>query len=148
MTDLVFVDTNVLVYARDAGEPEKRPKAEAWIAHLWRAGTGRLSVQVLREFYVTVTARLDAAVALAEARRDVRDLLAWRRDIQESSLVEVAWRIEDRHKVHWWDALIVGAAQRLGCRYLLSEDFSAGAKFDDLEVVNPFERAPEQLPGD
>lgn len=147
MTDLVFVDTNVLVYARDAGEAEKRPKAEAWLAHLWRAGAGRLSVQVLREFYVTVTAKLDAAVPVSEARRDVRDLLAWRRDIEESSLVEEAWRIEDRHKVHWWDALIVGAAQRLGCRYLLSEDFSAKARFDDLEVVNPFERAPEQVLG-
>ena len=110
MTDLVFVDTNVLVYARDAGEPDKQPRAEEWLAHLWRSAAGRVSAQVLREFYVTVTAKLDAAVPRSEARKDVRDLLAWRHDIEEAHLVEDAWRIEDRHKIHWWDALIVAAA--------------------------------------
>lgn len=145
MTALVFVDANVLVYARDAGEQEKRPKAEAWLAHLWRSGTGRLSPQVLREFYVTVTVKLDAVVPRDEARDDVRNLLSWARDLSEPSLVEDAWRIEDRYKLHWWDTLIVAAAQRLGCRYLLSEDFTHGAAFDKLEVVSPFERTPEQV---
>jgi predicted nucleic acid-binding protein len=148
MTDLVFVDTNVLVYARDAGEPDKQPKAAEWLEHLWRSAKGRVSVQVLREFYVTVTSKLDAAVPRGEARKDVRDLLLWRHDIEEALVVEDAWRIEDRHKIHWWDALIVAAAQRYGCRYLLSEDFSAGATFDKLEVVNPFDRRPEQVLGD
>lgn len=147
MTALVFVDANVLVYARDMGEPEKRPRAEAWLAHLWRSGTGRLSPQVLREFYLTVTAKLDAAVPRGEARDDVRDLLSWARDLSEPALAEDAWRIEDRYKVHWWDALIVAAAQRLRCRYLLSEDFTPGALFDDLEVVTPLNRTPEQVLG-
>lgn len=147
MSDLVFVDANVLVYARDAGEAEKRPKAEAWLAHLWRSGTGRVSAQVLREFYVTVTAKLDAAVPRGEAREDVRNLLSWARDLSEPALVEDAWRVEDRHKVQWWDALIVAAAQRLGCRYLLSEDLSLGTSFDKVEVVSPFERTPEQVLG-
>lgn len=147
MTALVFVDANVLVYARDVGEPEKRPKAEAWLAHLWRSGTGRVSAQVLREFYVTVTAKLDASVPRAEAREDVRNLLAWERHLPETRLAEDAWRIEDRYQLHWWDGLIVGAAQQLGCKYLLSEDFSPGARFDDLEVVSPFERTAEQVLG-
>jgi len=147
MTDLVFVDTNVLVYARDVGEPEKRPKAEAWLARLWSSGSGRLSSQVLREFYVTVTAKLDAAVPRGETRDDVRNLLAWAREVPESKLVEEAWRIEDRYQLHWWDALIVGAAQQLGCRYLLSEDFSPGTSYEDLEVVSPFQRTPGQILG-
>jgi hypothetical protein len=29
----VFVDSGVLVYARDASEPEKQPQAAAWIGH-------------------------------------------------------------------------------------------------------------------
>lgn len=147
MTDLVFVDTNVLVYARDAGEPEKQPRAEAWLAHLWRTAAGRVSAQVLREFYVTVTAKLDGAVPRSEARKDVRDLLAWRHDVEEAQLLEAAWRVQDKHRIHWWDALIVAGAECLGCRYLVSEDFSAGAKFGSLEVVNPFERTPEQVLG-
>ncbi len=44
----------------------------------------------------------------------------------------------------WWDALIVAAAQRVGCRTLLSEDFQAGQKFGDLTVVNPFATAPPE----
>ena len=54
----VFVDTNILVYCRDASEPEKQQKAMAWMTRLWETGCGRLSFQVLQEFYVTVTQKL------------------------------------------------------------------------------------------
>jgi predicted nucleic acid-binding protein len=54
----VFVDTNVLVFARDASEPVKQPQAAAWIDHLWRTRTARLSFQVLQEYYATTTRRL------------------------------------------------------------------------------------------
>jgi hypothetical protein len=41
------------------------------MAHLWETGEGRLSLQVLREYYVTVTAMLDPGLGAAEAREDV-----------------------------------------------------------------------------
>ncbi len=44
----VFVDANVLVYARDSSEVEKqRRRASAWVDELWRRRSGRLSTQVL-----------------------------------------------------------------------------------------------------
>src|SRR5206468_1853768 len=55
----VFTDTNVLVYSRDTAEPEKQRKARAWMTHLWTTRQGRLSYQVLQEFYVTVTEKLE-----------------------------------------------------------------------------------------
>ena len=110
MTAPVFVDTNVLVYARDTAEPEKCAAAEAWLSHLWKSGAGRVSPQVLREYYVTVTRKLDPSMTPAKARLDVRNLLTWSRDIAEGPVLEQAWRIEDRHEIAWWDALIVGAA--------------------------------------
>ena len=58
MTDKVFVDTNVLVYSRDASEPPKQKQAMAWMVRLWREQTGRLSFQVLNAFCVTVTNKL------------------------------------------------------------------------------------------
>lgn len=61
MPDLVFVDTNVLVYARDAARAEKQARAAAWMRHLWESRTGRLSFQVLQEYYVTVSAKLRPA---------------------------------------------------------------------------------------
>ena len=74
----VFVDTNVLVYARDASERDKQRRASAWMAHLWRTGSGRLSVQVLQEYYVTVTRKLQPGLPKKDARADVQDLLAWK----------------------------------------------------------------------
>ena len=40
MTAKVFVDTNVLVYSRDASEPHKQAQAMAWMAHLWQHQDG------------------------------------------------------------------------------------------------------------
>ena len=58
MTAAVFVDTNVLVYARDAASPEKQGRAAAWIRTLWQSRAGRLSVQILQEYYAVVTRKL------------------------------------------------------------------------------------------
>ena len=134
----VFVDSNVLVYARDASEPEKQEKALAWMERLWSPGAGRLSFQVLQEFYVTVTEKLKPGLNVAHARSDVRSLLTWRPIPIDGRVIEGAWSIQDRFKLSWWDALIVSAAQIGGCRYLLSEDFQEGQRFGGLHVVHPF----------
>jgi predicted nucleic acid-binding protein len=77
MSGRCFVDTNVLVYARDASEVEKQARAQEWLEPLWRRRSGRTSFQVLSEFYVTVTQKLSPGMAPEEARRDVRNLLVW-----------------------------------------------------------------------
>jgi predicted nucleic acid-binding protein len=50
-----FVDTNVLVYAHDPSAREKHQQAKALLKALWGSGAGCLSVQVLQEFYTTIT---------------------------------------------------------------------------------------------
>jgi hypothetical protein len=77
MSAKVFVDTNVLVYARDDSEPEKQQKAMAWMMHLWTSQAGRLSFQILQEFYSTVTQKLHPGMDLQSARNDVQSLFAW-----------------------------------------------------------------------
>ena len=145
MSAKVFVDTNVLVYCRDASEPEKQARAAAWMAVLWEQRTGRLSFQVLQEYYVTVTAKLSPGLPRDLARREVRALLAWRPLPTDARLLEGAWLLQDRHRLPWWDALIVAAAQGEGCRYLLSEDFQEGYAWGDMTVVNPFRTGPEAV---
>jgi predicted nucleic acid-binding protein len=129
----VFVDTNVLVYARDAAEPEKQPQAAAWIDHLWRTRTARLSFQVLQEYYAATTRKLKPGLTPEQARADVRDLL------------EAGWWLEDRFGLSCWDALIVAAARTAGCEYLLTEDLQHGAELEGLRVVNPFRVAAGSL---
>jgi predicted nucleic acid-binding protein len=71
MTARVFVDTNVLVYARDRTDEEKHARALEWLAALWQERAGRLSWQVLQEYYVTATRKLEPPRDLADAREDV-----------------------------------------------------------------------------
>ena len=145
MTGKVFVDTNVLVYCRDASEPDKQEHAQAWLSALWERRTGRLSFQVLQEFYVTVTAKLALGLSPESARLNVRQLLAWKPVTVDDRLLEEAWRLQDRYRFPWWDALIVAAAQISACGYLLSEDFQDGMEMGDLKVLNPFLNRPEDF---
>jgi len=141
----VFVDTNVLVYARDASEPEKQPQAAAWIDHLCRTRTARLSFQVLQEYYATTTRKLEPGLTPEQARADVRDLLAWRPVSVGTDLLELGWSVEDRFGLSCWDALIVAAARIAGCECLLTEDLQHGAELEGLQVVSPFRAAAGSL---
>jgi len=86
MADRYFVDTNVLVYARDASEPEKQPVARAWMQWLWKRQAGRLSTQVLQEFYQTVTRKLQPGLDPTVARSECKFLLT--EDLQTSQIVD------------------------------------------------------------
>ena len=145
MTAPVFVDTNVLVYARDSAAGSKQPAALAWMDHLWQSRQGRLSFQVLSEFYVTVTTKLRPGMTPEIARRDVRALSAWRPVAVDNTVIQGAWLLQDRYGVSWWDALIVSAAQAADCEYLLSEDFQEGQEVGGIRVINPFKITPSQL---
>jgi predicted nucleic acid-binding protein len=134
----VFADTNLLVYARDASDPEKHTTARSWMEHLWTSASGRLSVQVLQEYYVTVTRKLQPGLPKEEARADVRDLAVWLPIRIDGSIVEAAWDVEDRYGLSFWDALIVSAAQAAGCGILLTEDLQHDLDIDGLRVVDPF----------
>ena len=138
MNDSVFVDTNILLYARDTAQPGKQAVALAWMAALWRNRRGRLSFQVLQEFYVNATQKLKPGLAVEPARQDVRNLLAWRPVKTDTALLESAWGLADRFGFSWWDAQIVAAARHSGCGILLSEDMQNGMAVDGMTFVNPF----------
>ena len=145
MTEPVFVDTSVLVYARDASAGEKQPRAQEWIAHLWRAQTGRVSFQVLHEYYVTVTRKLKPGLSQTEAREEIRNLMTWRPRATDDTVVEGAWAIEDRFGLNFWDALLVSAAHAAGCRYMLTEDLQHGQDLDGVKVLSPFVAGPASV---
>ena len=148
MTARVFVDSNVLVYTLDSREADKQARAAAWLEHLWSNRRGRLSFQVLQEFYVNVTRKVRPPVEEEEARRVVRSLLAWQPVRVGAGELEAAWSIRDRHALSWWDALIVAAAESSDCRYLLTEDLQHGRDLGGVRIVSPFRTAPAELPTD
>ena len=145
MTATIFVDTNVLVYRRDSAQGDKQAQAAAWMERLWAERGGRLSYQVLQEYYVTVTSKLKPGLELESARNDVRSLLAWKPVTIDAGVVDAAWVIQDRYGLSWWDALIVAAAQVANCRFLLTEDLQEGQELGEVRVVSPFNNSPESL---
>ena len=138
MTVKSFVDTNILVYAYDRSAGEKHVTARHLLEELWKSGDGILSTQVLQEFYVNARRKADKPVSARSARSLIADYLVWDPIVNDGTSVLDAIDVERRFKISFWDALIVVAAQTGGADILLSEDFSHGRKFGDVEVVNPF----------
>jgi predicted nucleic acid-binding protein len=136
MSAPVFVDTNVLVYADDRGEPEKQRDAQNLINRVLAGNTGRVSLQVLQEYVAVATRKLKMDAAIV--RRRVELYRAF--DIVKLDSDDLLAAI-DLHRLHLfsiWDALIVRAALIAGCRKLYTEDLQPGFRIEKLEIVNPF----------
>lgn len=140
----VFVDTNVFLYALDPADLKKHQAARQWREELWRHGLGRISFQVLQEFYVKAIQKWPRV--REEARAEVRDLLAWQPVALDASILERGWKLQDRYQLSFWDALIVAAAKSSGCGYLLTEDLQTNQNLDGVLVISPFLTNPSSLP--
>ena len=141
-----FVDTNVLLYPHDLSHSEKRAQAKLWLDWLWENTCGAVSWQVLQEFYWNACKKFGVAPELARER--VSAMSEWEPPETTVGLIERAWHWTDEAQVNFWDALILAAAERTACRFLLSEDFQAGRIFGSVTIVNPFETSPPPLAPD
>ncbi len=137
MSAKTFVDTNLLVYAFDADAGAKQDRAIEVLAELWRDRDGRLSTQVLQEFYVSVTRKLAARLSKPAARRAVDLYSSWCVEIAPADIV-TAFRIEDEARISFRDAVIFAMALKSGARRVLSEDLNPGQKIAGIKIENPF----------
>ena len=133
-----FVDANVLVYAHDASAGPKQAAAEALLADLWESGTGCLSVQVLQEFFVTVTRKVAAPLPVDEAAERIRELAAWRVFSPDAGDVLAAIALHQKTALGFRDAMIVHAAAESGCDILWTEDLDDGQVIRSVRIRNPF----------
>jgi predicted nucleic acid-binding protein len=133
-----FVDTNVLAYAHDLSETQRRPIAQAALDELWRTRTGTLSTQVLSEFYVVATRKFHPPMARRAAREVIGAYSAWPVVAVDAALILAASTLEERHTLSFWDALIIEAAARAGATRLFSEDLQTGRRIRGLTIENPF----------
>ncbi|HYX24806.1 MAG TPA: PIN domain-containing protein [Thermoanaerobaculia bacterium] len=133
-----FVDANVLVYAEDRDAGSKHAIARSLIADLWRSGEGVLSVQVLQEFFVTVTRKIPRPLSPDEALAIVEQYLTWQVVENTGDLLLAGIRLASELKVSFWDALIIQAARTEHCDRLWTEDLNHGQRIGGLTIVNPF----------
>ena len=135
-----FVDANILVYAEDASAAAKQAKAAELVGRLWSSRTGCLSVQVLQEFFVTVTLKVPKPMASEDAEERVRDLSRWTVFAPSTDDVLSAIALGRRHHLSFWDAMIVEAASQLGCTTLWTEDLQHGSRLRGVLIRNPFSK--------
>lgn len=131
-----FVDTNVLVYAVDDADPVKRDRAREVLGD--SAAQLVLSAQVLSEFYVVVTRKLEAPLSEQDAAEAVRDLARLPVVVADAELVMAAVALSRQAQLSFWDAQIVAAASVAGCDRVLTEDLSDGAELSSVRIENPF----------
>jgi predicted nucleic acid-binding protein len=136
--DREFVDANVLVYAFDTSAGDKCVRAKDLLDGLWLHGTGCLSVQVLQEFFVTVTRKVPKPLTIDDVTARIREFAAWRVFAPKTEDVLAAIALHKQTKLSFWDALIVEAASQLGCATLWTEDLTDGQTIRDVLVRNPF----------
>ena len=139
MSDKIFVDTNVLVYAYDRSEPEKQKQARQVLDYLTTAGAGAISTQILSEFFVTVTRKLAAPLSNKQAYDRVKNYLqSWTTLNLTGMIVLEAARGVCDYQFSFWDAQIWAAARLNQISTVFSEDFNTGAVIEGVRFVNPF----------
>ena len=139
MTGDVFIDTNIFVYAHDRSAGDKQARAVETLDRLATRGRGRLSVQVLGEFFRAATMKLKPPLPLAEARSELAILArTWPLVLVTPLVVLEAARGVDQHGLSYWDAQIWATARLNQIETVLSEDFSDGRIIDGVTFRNPF----------
>jgi predicted nucleic acid-binding protein len=133
----VFLDANVLVYAFDSRYPEKQKIAAAVLAEaVVREIT--VSVQVLSEFSNVMLHRRRPAAKPEHIRRFLESFGSLTVIAPDFAMIHRALDAHREYGVHFYDGMIVAAAERGGCTQLWSEDFNHGQRYFGIEVINPF----------
>ena len=131
-----FVDTNVLVYLFDADSPDKQARSR----ELLREEKDRivLSVQVLGEFFVSVTRKLAVPLSPEAAAQAIDAFCQFQVQTLDPELVRSAMHRSQSSRLSYRDALIVETALGVGAEVLFTEDLQDGRQIDGMRLVNPF----------
>jgi predicted nucleic acid-binding protein len=132
-----FLDTNILVYAYDPSDGRKQAIAQRIVARAL-AGDGVVSTQVLSEFAVTLLHKLSPQAQPDDVVETLESLSAIRIISQDFGVVRRAVEARAAYGIHFYDGMIVAAAERGGCGRILSEDLNTGQSYFQIPVENPF----------
>jgi len=135
-----FVDTNILLYAASKA-PDDQSKRRIAREALSRSEIA-LSAQVMQEFYVAAVTKQRLQMTHDEAVAVLQTLTAFPVCPISREMVLRAIDLKERHRISYWDAAIITAAQHLGCGVVLSEDLNHGQEYDGVRVINPFLPTP------
>jgi predicted nucleic acid-binding protein len=136
VTERVFLDTNIFVYADDSRAGRKRTLAQRLLAEVFENATAVVSTQVLQEFFAVATRKLGLPPDIVRAKVE---LIARLEVVQVD--VDLILEAIDLHRLHalsFWDALVVCAAKSAKCSRLVTEDLQDGQVIMGIRIENPF----------
>jgi len=131
-----FLDTNILVYAVSSLQEDAAKKANA--LDLIQTTDFGISSQVLQEFYVTVTRKIQKPLAPEAAVALLQEYRLFPTAYTDYPLILSAIEHSLRYGVSYWDGAIVAAAEALEASVLYTEDLSHGQHYGATQVINPF----------
>ena len=136
MSDRVFVDTNIFVYADDRSARTKRVRARTVLSELIRTRRAVVSTQVMQEYFAAAVKKLGLSPERARSRVERLNRL----DVVliRPELILGAIDLCRLHALSFWDALVIRSASAAGCGRLLSEDMQDGQTIDGVRIENPF----------
>ncbi len=136
----VFFDSNILVYFADNTDERKQKIADKLIKAAAAAGNGIVSTQSLQEFFNVSTKKLKCS---KEKAKEYVETFSSSFDVTQISvsLILAAIDVSIKHKLSFWDSLIVAAARESASVVLYSEDLNDGEIIDGIKVCNPFSHA-------
>lgn len=139
MNDRFFLDTNIFVYSFDDSDVKKARRASELIQSAVATRKGLVSYQVVQEFFNVALRKFAQPMSTAEAEQYMSAVFRPLLGIHSSnSLFSEALQLTGRHRLSWYDSLIVAAALSSDCRTLYSEDLQNGQRFGNVQVKNPF----------
>ncbi len=131
-----FLDTNILIYAAAGRDDEERKRLQA--LQLIESTDFGLSAQVLQEFYVVVTRKIEHRLTPDQALEWIEQLDAFPCVSIDSRLVKIAAELSERFQISYWDGAVLSAAEALGAKTLYTEDLNDGQRYGTVRVSNPF----------
>ena len=132
-----FLDTNVLIYAYDSVAPSEKISIAQQCIRDAVDGHACTSTQVLNELASVLTTKRRLPTRLV---RQILDVIAPVPVIgTDASVVRRALDACDRYGVHFYDGLVIAAAERAGAGRLLTEDLNHGQEYFGVTVYNPFQ---------
>lgn len=139
--EVLFIDTNILVYLFDSDAPTKKAIAQT----VFRKPNLRLSTQVLQEFYVAVTRKLARPLSPAQALQAVHYFQTYPVAVISSALITRSIQRSIGSQLSLWDSLIVETALAENTDRLVTEDLQDGWMIDGMRVWNPFTCSSERI---
>lgn len=136
MKDKVFLDTNILIYSNDPHDITKQKKARSTLNAITANDIGVISTQVLQEFYVTATKKLNADPLV------VKEIIHRFENFEviqiTPEMINEAIDVSIVNKISFWDSLIIVSAATARCSSILTEDMNASQTIRGVKIINPF----------